>query len=134
MLSLVDNDIQLTCTVRSEPLSPTGGHNLEPRISIITLGVSDIGRATRFYRDGLGFPVHEEGGESITFFALHDLLLALYPRDALAADIGQPDQPGAPTAGVARIHDRAQRGHPRRGGLRAARGRDGRGAPRQARR
>ena len=69
---------------------------MEPRISIITLGVSDIGRATRFYRDGLGFPVHKAGSESITFFALHDLLLALYPRDALATDIGEPHQPGAP--------------------------------------
>ncbi len=69
---------------------------MEPRISILTLGVSDLERSTRFYRDGLGFPVHDAGGEEITFFALHNVLLALYPRDALAADIGQPDQRGEP--------------------------------------
>ena len=40
---------------------------MEPRISIITLGVSDLGRSTRFYRDGLGFPEHEAGGDEITF-------------------------------------------------------------------
>ena len=69
---------------------------MEPRISILTLGVSDLERSTRFYRDGLGFPVHEAGGEAITFFDLHNLLLALYPRDALTDDIGQPDQRGVP--------------------------------------
>ena len=69
---------------------------MEPRISIVTLGVSDLGCSTRFYRDGLGFPVHEAGGEAITFFALENLLLALYPRDALADDAGLPDQRGVP--------------------------------------
>ncbi len=32
---------------------------MEPRISIITLGVSDLARSTRFYRDGLGLPLRE---------------------------------------------------------------------------
>ena len=62
---------------------------MEPRISIITLGVSDLDRSTRFYRDGLGFPVHEAGGPEITFFALSNVMLALYPVDALAGDAGQ---------------------------------------------
>ena len=69
---------------------------MEPRISIFTLGVSDLGRSTRFYRDGLGFPEHEAGGDEITFIALTGLLLGLYPRDALADDIGRPDQKGTP--------------------------------------
>ena len=56
---------------------------MEPRISIITLGVSDLGRSTRFYRDGLGFPEQEAGGDEITFLALTGQLLGLYPRDAL---------------------------------------------------
>ena len=51
---------------------------MEPRISIITLGVSDLGRSARFYRDGLGFPEHEAGGDEITFLALTGLLLGLY--------------------------------------------------------
>ena len=62
---------------------------MEPRISIITLGVSDLDRSTRFYRDGLGFPVHEAGGPEIVFFALSNVMLALYPVDALAGDAGQ---------------------------------------------
>ena len=43
---------------------------------IITLGVSDLGRPTRFYRDGLGFPEHEAGGDEITFLALTGQVLA----------------------------------------------------------
>jgi catechol 2,3-dioxygenase-like lactoylglutathione lyase family enzyme len=29
---------------------------MEPRITLITLGVADLPRAVRFYRDGLGWP------------------------------------------------------------------------------
>ena len=62
---------------------------MEPRISIIPLGVSELDRSTRFYRDGLGVPVHEAGGPDIVFFALSNVMLALYPVDALAGDAGQ---------------------------------------------
>lgn len=68
---------------------------MEPRISIITLGVTDLGRSTRFYRDGLGFPVHEAGGDGITFFALGSMMLALFPRDSLSVDATQSDEGGA---------------------------------------
>ena len=68
---------------------------MEPRISIITLGVTDLDRSTRFYRDGLGFPVHEAGGPSITFFALSNMMLSLYPRAALAVETGQGGQDDA---------------------------------------
>ena len=69
---------------------------MEPRISIITLGVSDLKRSTAFYRDGLGFPVHEAGGDEITFFEMNDMLLALYSRDNLADDIDRADLRGTP--------------------------------------
>ncbi len=69
---------------------------MEPRISIITLGVSDLARSTAFYRDGLGFPVHEAGGDEITFFELNDIMFALYSRDDLAEDIGRPELKGTP--------------------------------------
>ena len=65
---------------------------MDPRISIVTLGVSDLDRSTRFYRDGLGFPVHEAGGPEITFFALANVMFALYPRDALTDDVDRSDQ------------------------------------------
>ena len=61
---------------------------MEPRVSIVTLGVADLQRSTRFYRDGLGFPVHEAGSDSITFFLLGNLMLALYPLPALASEFG----------------------------------------------
>ena len=73
---------------------------MDPRISIITLGVTDLARSTAFYRDGIGFPVHEAGGPGITFFALGDMMLSLYPRDALMAEAnpGQTAPDHAPHA------------------------------------
>ena len=41
----------------------TGGRDadVEPRVSIVTLGVGDLGRAVAFYRDGLGWPLSIQG-------------------------------------------------------------------------
>jgi uncharacterized protein len=58
---------------------------MEPRISIITLGVSDLPRSIAFYRDGLGLPL-ESADDHIAFFELQGTRLALYPMDALADD------------------------------------------------
>lgn len=66
---------------------------MEPRISLITLGVSDLERSRAFYRDGLGFTLRPESQDGIAFFALHGLWLALYPRDALAEDAHLPPSP-----------------------------------------
>jgi catechol 2,3-dioxygenase-like lactoylglutathione lyase family enzyme len=63
--------------------------SMEPRISLITLGVSDLARSTLFYRDGLGFPTHEDF-EGVTFFKLQGTWLSLYPRTDLAADAKVP--------------------------------------------
>jgi catechol 2,3-dioxygenase-like lactoylglutathione lyase family enzyme len=60
---------------------------MEPRISIITLGVSDLPRSLRFYRDGLGFPTTAKEGDGIAFFVTAGTRLALYPFDKLAEDI-----------------------------------------------
>ena len=62
---------------------------MEPRISIITLGVADLAASVRFYRDGLGLPMRE-GGDGIAFFETKGTWLALFPRDALAADATVP--------------------------------------------
>ena len=59
---------------------------MEARISIITLGVSDLERSRRFYRDGLGLPMHDWPSDRIAFFKTSATWLALFPRDALAAD------------------------------------------------
>jgi len=62
---------------------------VEPRISLITLGVKDLGRSVRFYREGLGLPLREGGDVSVVaFFETRGTWLALFPREALAADAG----------------------------------------------
>ena len=62
---------------------------MEPRISLITLGVKDLGRSVRFYREGLGLPLREGGDVNVVaFFQTQGTWLALFPREALAADAG----------------------------------------------
>ena len=58
---------------------------MEPRISIITLGVSDMQRSIRFYQDGLRLPLRESA-EEIAFFETSGTWLALHPRSMLAQD------------------------------------------------
>lgn len=58
---------------------------MEPRISLITLGVDDLDRAITFYRDGLGLP-QREGPDSIAFFTTGGTWLSLYSREKLAED------------------------------------------------
>ena len=66
---------------------------MEPRITIITLGVADLERSVRFYRDGLGFPTNYKNDEPIAFFSTNGARLALYPLDKLAEDISPSLQP-----------------------------------------
>ncbi len=58
---------------------------MNPRISMITLGVSDLKASIRFYREGLGFPKMESPPE-VAFFSLNGSWLGLYGREALAED------------------------------------------------
>ena len=76
---------------------------MEPRISLITLGVSDLARATRFYEECLGLP-RIETPPSITFFDLGKTWLALWPRENLAADAGL-DAEGSGFRGFALAHN-----------------------------
>ena len=68
---------------------------MEPRISTITLGVKDMARAIRFYRDGLGFPTHAKDDAEIAVFLTPGTRLALYPLPALAADISPALRPAS---------------------------------------
>lgn len=76
---------------------------MEPRISLITLGVDDFERATRFYRDCLGLP-QLESPPSIPFFELGRTWLALWPRHSLAADAGLAPE-GSGFRGFALAHN-----------------------------
>jgi len=60
---------------------------MKPRITVITLGVSDLPRSIRFYRDGLGFPTSAKDDAPIAFFMTSGVRLALYPKKELASDI-----------------------------------------------
>jgi len=67
---------------------------MKPRITLITLGVDDLERAVRFYRDGLGLKTEGIVGTefehgAVAFFDLEaGLRLALWPRASLAHDAG----------------------------------------------
>ena len=65
---------------------------MEPRISIITLGVADLERSYKFYHHGLGFPTTKSTEDGIIFFQTGGVCLALYPLDKLAEDV-RPDFP-----------------------------------------
>ena len=60
-----------------------------PRLSIVTLGVTDLARATRFY-ESLGWSRSSASQDSITFFQLQGSVLGLYEWSALADDATVP--------------------------------------------
>ncbi|MCG9676678.1 VOC family protein [Vibrio sp. Isolate24] len=62
---------------------------MEPRISIITLGVSQLKTSFDFYTK-LGFESAQTPEEGIVFFKTRGTCLALYPLEALADDVS-PD-------------------------------------------
>jgi catechol 2,3-dioxygenase-like lactoylglutathione lyase family enzyme len=62
---------------------------MEPRISLITLGVRDLATSLRFYRDGLGFPTTWDVEKKVIFFQTSGTCLALYSYEDLAKDISE---------------------------------------------
>jgi catechol 2,3-dioxygenase-like lactoylglutathione lyase family enzyme len=77
---------------------------MEPRISFVTLGVSDLQRSLSFYRDGLGFPLSSASKDDIAFFKTGGTVLALYPFDKLAEDARVPVE-GSGFRGVTLAHN-----------------------------
>jgi catechol 2,3-dioxygenase-like lactoylglutathione lyase family enzyme len=59
---------------------------MEPRISFMTLGVSDLSRSTAFYRDVLKLPQLPSPPGVVAFFEMGKTWLALFPRAELAKD------------------------------------------------
>ena len=84
---------------------------MEPRISIITLGVADLERSYRFYKDGLKLPTNRSPESGIIFFQTHGVTLALYPYQDLASDIG-PDwnEQRSKFSGITLAHNVRERG------------------------
>jgi len=77
---------------------------MQPRISVLTLGVADLDRAVVFYRDGLGLPTDGVVGRefehgAVAFFDLAGgLKLAVWAEDDLAHDSGLAKSGPSPTA------------------------------------
>lgn len=63
---------------------------MEPRVSVVTLGVDDLIKATEFYQHGLGLPLSSNSNQHISFFELNGAWLALFGKDALAKDANVP--------------------------------------------
>ena len=76
---------------------------MKPRITVITIGVDDLERSLRFYRDGLGLATQGIFGQefehgAVAFFDLQaGLKLTIWPRKSLAHDTGIPPSSPCPT-------------------------------------
>lgn len=69
---------------------------MDARVSMLALGVADLPRAVRFYRDGLGWTLSAASSGDIAFFQLGGgVVLSLYPRTLLAEDACLPDPAAA---------------------------------------
>lgn len=76
---------------------------MKARITVITIGVDDLERSLRFYRDGLGLETQgiigtefEHG--AVAFFDLQaGLKLAICPRESISHDSGLPPANPSPT-------------------------------------
>lgn len=92
----------------SESVRGRYGHRMDQRVSIVTLGVADVGRARRFY-EALGWSGQEV--EETVFFQAGGMAVVLWGREKLAADAGLDTAPtdtapiddrvGGPFGGIA---------------------------------
>ncbi len=75
---------------------------MEQRLSLVTLGVSDLGRARRFY-EALGWRTGAGPEDDVVFFRAGGTVLALWGRGELAEDSGVED--GGGWGGVTLAHN-----------------------------
>jgi len=62
--------------------------DMQQQISVVTLGIRDLGRSTRFYRGGFGWaPIFEN--EEIAFYQMNGFVLGMWLRPALEDDTRQ---------------------------------------------
>ena len=75
---------------------------MDPRITVVTLGVADLDRARDFYTR-LGFADRARPGAGVVFFQAGGMVLALWGRDQLAQDSTVAD--GGGWGGVTLAHN-----------------------------
>jgi hypothetical protein len=69
---------------------------MEQRLSLITLGMADVGRAREFY-EALGWRMDggvDDDTDGVAFFQAGCMIVALWGREKLAADSGVSDSGG----------------------------------------
>jgi uncharacterized protein len=76
---------------------------MRQKISMITLGVKDLQKATEFYAQGLGWKKSIYSTGDLVVFSLGSVALALYPRKLLAED-ANVDDAGSGFSGVTLSH------------------------------
>lgn len=68
---------------------------MDPRLHFVTLVVSDLDRARRFYLDGLGWPAALDApGEVVMIRVGEKLVLSLWAESAARAEIGEVTRGG----------------------------------------
>jgi uncharacterized protein len=65
---------------------------LEPRVTMITLGVADVAQSRAFY-ERLGFKASTASQETVCFMQLGGLVLSLFSRASLAEDAHVANSP-----------------------------------------
>lgn len=81
---------------------------MQPRLSLVTLGVADLARARAFY-EAWGWTASSASQPEVAFFQANGLALALFGRAALAADAHVEDTP-AGFAGITLAYNCRSRG------------------------
>lgn len=66
---------------------------MRQKLNLITLGTEDFSRSLDFYEKGLGWKKSEKSMDGLALFDLGGIILALHPREELAADTSLPYQP-----------------------------------------
>jgi predicted lactoylglutathione lyase len=66
---------------------------MEQRVSLITLGTGDLGRARSFY-EAVGWRTNAAADDDVVFFQAGGMIVALWDRASLAGDSGVEDGGG----------------------------------------
>lgn len=81
---------------------------MEPRLSLVTLGVADLARSTAFY-EALGWKRSMKEAEGVAFFQLGPIVLSLWSNADLATDAGVPQRTSMEFRGISLAHNVRQR-------------------------